>query len=76
MGIVALILMTFFGLLIITLFILMIANNYSDSIWFCKYMGWHKADEDANVGFDGCSFESKCKRCKKHLLMDSWGQWF
>lgn len=41
---------------------------------FREFMGWH--NPVGISGFDGCSFESKCKLCGKKLLMDSRGNWF
>ena len=37
-------------------------------------MGWHIPIEE--VGFDGCSFISKCKFCGKKIMQDSQGNWF
>lgn len=37
-------------------------------------MGWCTPDDMQN--FDGCSWESKCKHCKKKILQDSQGNWF
>ena len=42
--------------------------------WVCKYLGWH--NPVGRVGFDGCSFTSRCRYCGKHILMDSQGNWF
>lgn len=42
--------------------------------FFHDVMGWHMpADE---VGYDGCSFTSKCKFCGKKIMQDSQGNWF
>ena len=62
--------------LILSVFVLMIIDKYSDNIWFCNFWGWHHPGANDKIGFDGLSFTSKCRRCKKHILMDSNGDWF
>ena len=43
--------------------------------WFLHdIFGWCTPDD--TPGFDGCSFESRCKHCHKKILMDSQGNWF
>lgn len=42
--------------------------------FLCNFLGWHKANEEAS--FDGCSFESRCPRCNRRVLLDSQGNWF
>lgn len=37
-------------------------------------MEWHMPIEE--VGYDGCSFISKCKFCGKEIMQDSQGNWF
>lgn len=37
-------------------------------------MGWHMPIEE--VGYDGCSFISKCKYCGEEIMQDSQGNWF
>ena len=37
-------------------------------------LGWHTPN--GSVGFDGCSFYSKCKHCGKDIMQDSQGNWF
>lgn len=37
-------------------------------------MGWHQPIE--SIGFNGCSFTSKCKHCGKKIMQDSMGNWF
>lgn len=60
------------GLLV--LIVLSIISRYSNNVWFCKVMGWHKSP--LAQGFDGCSLHGKCPRCKKKVLQDSNGDWF
>lgn len=40
----------------------------------CNTLDWHRP---VSVKlFDGCSWKSKCVRCKRHILRDSQGNWF
>jgi hypothetical protein len=39
-----------------------------------EWLGWHKPD--STMSWDGCSFVSRCVRCKKRILQDSQGGWF
>lgn len=41
---------------------------------FHDKMGWHKPHE--TLSFDGCSFCSVCRYCKKKIMEDSQGNWF
>jgi len=60
--------------LITVLFILAIISTFSKNVWFCNTFGWHKAP--TGIGFDGCSRNGDCRRCGKHVLQDSQGNWF
>jgi len=60
-------------ILIIGLFTLVLFNKHLP-VWFCHKMGWHLAP--VSQGFDGCSFNGKCPRCRKKVLQDSQGNWF
>lgn len=42
--------------------------------WFHNVLEWHIPSNE--ISFDGTSFESRCKYCKKHILQDSQGNWF
>jgi hypothetical protein len=48
----------------------------SARLWMCRRMGWHNADHDAKIEYDGASFKSTCEHCGKTILMDSQGNWF
>lgn len=61
------------GLLFFGSIILVIFNKHLP-VWFCHKMGWHLAPNAQ--GFDGCSFNGICPRCKKKVLQDSQGNWF
>lgn len=41
--------------------------------FLCNFLGWHKAGK---ASFDGCSFEGRCPRCNRKVLLDSQGNWF
>lgn len=49
-------------------------DRFSNSLWFCKFWGWHKAPEEQ--GSDGCSNTGTCPRCGAYVLQDSQGNWF
>lgn len=59
---------------LVLLTILSIIDKFSNSTWFCTFLGWHKHINE--IGFDECSRTSTCKRCGKSLLQDSQGNWF
>jgi hypothetical protein len=41
----------------------------------CGWLGWHKVIKfDKSASF--FQLTGTCERCKKSLLMDSWGGWF
>jgi hypothetical protein len=43
--------------------------------WFaCDIMGWHLSP--ISQGFDGASYYGECRRCGRHVLEDSQGNWF
>ena len=43
--------------------------------WFYHdIMEWHRPKDV--VGFDGCSFTTRCRYCNKRILQDSQGNWF
>lgn len=42
--------------------------------FLCNGLGWHRVT--FIEAFDGISYVSRCERCGKRVLMDSYGQWF
>lgn len=42
-------------------------------LWFCRH-GWHGRYDV--IGWDGCSFRAKCRRCGYVGLVDSQGNLF
>ncbi len=65
-------------ILIFVLFALIILCHISKNKklhhWFCRHLGWHTPD--IYRSFDGCSYESTCKWCKRKILQDGQGNWF
>ena len=56
-------------------FMLMVfLSKYSKNTWFCKKMGWHLPPKVQ--GFDGCSLNGTCPRCKEKVMQDGQGNWF
>lgn len=41
---------------------------------FCNILGWHTPSETR--AWDGLTHHSICKRCGKHIALDSQGNWF
>jgi hypothetical protein len=74
MNITTLIFISLLIIFLIIMFTLYMIDSFSSNKWFCNVMGWHKAPE--TKGFDGCSFNGRCPRCGKRVLMDSQGNWF
>lgn len=60
------------------LFLLIGGVLYSRKGWNKKFfhdvMGWHEPTK--NVTFNGVSYCSHCKYCKKRIMQDSQGNWF
>lgn len=60
------------------LFLLIGGVFYSRKGWNKKFfhdaMGWHEPTK--NVTFNGVSYCSRCKYCKKKIMQDSQGNWF
>ena len=71
--IVALILVFAFGILFLTYSALYLKWGIGKWLFHDK-MRWHKPHE--TLSFDGCSFCSVCKYCKKKIMQDSQGNWF
>ena len=65
------------GILFI-LFLLIGGAFYSRKGWNKKFfhdtMGWHEPTK--NITFNGVSYCSRCKYCKKKIMQDSQGNWF
>lgn len=64
--------------ILFTLFLLIGGAFYSHKGWNKKFfhdvMGWHEPTK--NVTFNGVSYCSRCKYCKKRIMQDSQGNWF
>ena len=60
--------------LIVLVIPLSVIDYFSANRWFCDFMGWHRRPKEQ--GFDGCSFNGKCPRCKEDVLQDGQGNWF
>ena len=60
------------------LFLLIGGAFYSRKGWNKKFfhdtMGWHEPTK--NITFNGVSYCSRCKYCKKKIMQDSQGNWF
>lgn len=60
------------------LFLLIGGIFYSRKGWNKKFfhdiMGWHEPTK--NITFNGVSYCSHCKYCKKRIMQDSQGNWF
>ena len=60
------------------LFLLIGGALYSRKGWNKKFfhdvMGWHEPTK--NITFNGVSYCSRCKYCKKRIMQDSQGNWF
>ena len=60
------------------LFLLIGGVFYSRKGWNKKFfhdtMGWHEPTK--NITFNGVSYCSRCKYCKKKIMQDSQGNWF
>lgn len=54
--------------------VLIAAFNKHLPKWACDKLGWHVAPKI--IGFDGCSNNGECPRCKKFVMQDSQGNWF
>ena len=64
----------FFSIILLIL-IMGVFNRWLPKSIGCHLFGWHISD-DTKLDFDGFNATSKCKRCNKHILMDSQGNWF
>lgn len=42
--------------------------------FLCNVLGWHKPKD--TITFNGCTFYSVCRYCKKKIMEDSQGNWF
>lgn len=64
--------------ILIMLFLLIGGTFYSRKGWNEKFfhdtMGWHEPTK--NITFNGVSYCSRCKYCKKRIMQDSQGNWF
>lgn len=60
------------------LYILIGGTFYTRKGWnkrfFHDTMGWHEPTK--NITFNGISYCSRCKYCKKKIMQDSQGNWF